>query len=439
MFKHITNFLPNGKIRIHSWTWVVVSGLLVVLQLFWPSRAWSTLLITVGGTWLAAFLWTLVLGRSLSLKREMRYGWAQVGDLLEERYTVTNSSILPALWLEVEDHSNLPDYVVGRVTSASPKETLNWRTEGTCTRRGLYTLGPTSLRSGDPLGLCSVEIDQTDSTVLLVLPPVLPLPPIEIAAGGRASEGRHLRRAALETTVSVETVREYVPGDPLRAIHWPTSIRKGELFVRQFDHMPSADWWIFLDLEACVQAGSGFESTEENGVILAASLANLGIRQGHRVGLVAYGEELTWLPPRHSSDQLMDILHALALVHVGQRRLADLLTEAQHTIRRGASLIIITPNTQSDWMAPLLHLVENGIAPTVLLLDPASFGGVGSTEGVGQVLTDYSIAHTLIPRELLDRPEAHPGEQGKWRWRVVGYGKAVAMDRPADTSWRRVG
>jgi uncharacterized protein (DUF58 family) len=439
MLKRIANFLPNAKIRIHSWTWVVVSGLLVVLQLFWPSRTWSTLLIILGGTWLVAFLWTLILGRNLFLDREMRYGWAQVGDHLEERFTVMNSSFLPALWLEVEDHSNLPDYVVGRVTSASPGETLDWRTEGSCTRRGLYTLGPTSLRTGDPFGLCSVEIDQPDSTVLLVLPPVLPLPPIEIAAGGRASEGRQLRRAALETTVSVETVREYAPGDPLRAIHWPTSVRKGELFVRQFDHMPSADWWIFLDLEASVQTGSGFESTEENGIILAASLANIGIRQGHRVGLVACGEELTWLPPRYSSDQLMDILHALAIVHAGERGLEDLLTEAQHVIRRGASLIVITPNTQVDWIAPLLHLVENGIAPTVLLLDPTSFGGAGSTEGVGQVLTDYNIPHNLIPRELLDRPEAHPGEQGKWKWRVVGHGKAVAVHRPVDTSWRRVG
>lgn len=439
MVNRIANLFPNGKIRVHSWIWVVVSGLLVVLQLFWPSRAWTTLLITVGGTWLAGFLWTLALGCSLSLRREMRYGWAQVGDHLEERYTITNHSILPALWLEVEDHSNLPDYIRGRVTSASTLETLNWRTEGTCTRRGLYTLGPTTLRSGDPLGLCSVEIDQPDSSVLLILPPVLPLPSIEIAAGGRAGEGHHRRRVALETTVSVETVRQYIPGDPLRTIHWPTSARKGELFIRQFDHMPSADWWIFLDLEARIQAGSGFESTEEHGVILAASLVDRGIRQGHRVGLVTCGEELTWLPPRRSSAQLMDILRALALVNAGERPLASLLAEALHSIRHGASIIIITPNMQADWVAPLLRLVDNGVTPTILLLDPASFGGDASTKGMGGVLTDYGIAHTMIPRELLDRPEAHPGQQGSWDWRIVGHGKAVAVRRPADLSWRRLG
>lgn len=63
----------------------------------------ETLLILLDGTWLAAFAWTFFLGRGLSIKREMRYGWAQVGDALQERYTLHNDSILPALWLEVVD------------------------------------------------------------------------------------------------------------------------------------------------------------------------------------------------------------------------------------------------------------------------------------------------------------------------------------------------
>jgi len=379
------------------------------------------------------------LGRRLSIKREMRYGWAQVGDVLQERYTLYNDSLIPALWLEVQDHSTIPDYQTGRVTAINGKEILGWQTEGTCTRRGLYTLGPTSLRSGDPLGLCSVEIRHPDSTILMVLPPVLPLPAIEIAAGGSVGEGRRLRRTALETTVSVETVREYVMGDPLRAIHWPTTARRDELYVRQLDHMPSADWWIFLDLEDGVQAGSGSASTEEHGVILAASLADRGIHQGMQVGLVTHGEQLTWLQPQRSSGQLMDILRELAIVHPGDRPLADLLTEAKHVIRRGASLIVITPNMSADWLAPLLHLVENGITPTVLLLDPVSFGSFESANGVQGVLSAHGIHHTLISRELLDRPEAHPGQQGRWEWRVVGPGKVVPVHRPDKTDWRRLG
>ncbi len=150
-----------------------------------------------------------------------------------------------------------------------------------------------------------------------------------------------------------------------------------------------ADWWIFLDLEARVQAGSGFTSTEEHGVILAASLADRGIRQGKQVGLVTCGENLSWLPPQRSAGHLMDILRTLAVVHPGDRSLGDLLVEARHSVRRGASLIIITPNTENAWVARMLHVVKVGITPTVLLLDPASFGGTGSTRNMDVLLSNH--------------------------------------------------
>ncbi len=428
-----------AKIRFHSRLWPVLVIFLFLLQLIWPNRAWFTMLIILAGSWLLSFFWTLSLARKLFLDRKMRYGWAQVGDELEERFTVINDSPLPGLWLEVEDHSDLPGYTAGRVTSIGGNESMEWKTEGICNRRGLFNLGPTTLRSGDPLGLCSLELSHPNATILLVLPPVLPLPAIEIASGGRAGEGRHSRRAALETTVGVETVREYVPGDPLKSIHWPTSARQNALYVRQFEHKPSSDWWIFLDLERRVQVGSGFESTEEHGVILAASLAHRGLQAGHSVGLVACSPELTWMPPQHSSGHSLSILRALALAKPGERSLSDLLVNAQKSVRSGASLIIITPDVQADWVAALLQLVRNGITPTVLLLDPLSFGGAGSTAGALALLNDYGIVNSVIQSDLLNRPEARPGKQGKWEWRVLGRGKAVAVRKPVDTGWRTLG
>jgi uncharacterized protein (DUF58 family) len=433
---------PNSsfaKIRFHSRLWPLLAMLLLLLQLIWPNRAWSTMLVILAGSWLLSFFWTLSLARKVFLDRKMRYGWAQVGDQLEERFTIINDSFLPGLWLEVQDHSNLPGYAAGRVTSIGGKQSMEWKTDGICTRRGLFNLGPTTLRSGDPLGLCSFELGLPNSTVLLVVPPVLPLPAIEIAAGGRAGEGRHPRRAALETTVSVETVREYVSGDPLKAIHWPTSARRNALYVRQFEHMPSSDWWIFLDLEKGVQVGRGFESTEEHGIILAASLAHRGLRAGHSVGLVMSGPELTWMPPQQTSGHSMSILRALALAQPGKHSLSDLLENAQKSVRHGASLIIITPNVKADWVAPLLQLVKNGITPTVLLLDPLSFGGNEPAVETLALLNDYGVAHYVILSDLLNRPEASPGKQGKWEWRVLGQGKAVAVRKPADTGWRTLG
>ena len=135
----------------------------------------------------------------------------------------------------------------------------------------------------------------------------------------------------------------------------------------------------------------------------------------------------------------MSILRALALAGEGERPLSDLLAHAQKSVRNGASLVIITPNVQAGWAAPLLQLVRNGITPTVLLLDPPSFGGTESTGPVLGLLNDYGIAHSVILSDLLNRPEARPGKQGRWEWRVSGRGKAVAVRKPVDTGWRTLG
>jgi uncharacterized protein (DUF58 family) len=365
----------------------------------------------------------------------MRFGWAQVGDRLEERFTVSNTGRFPGLWIEVHDHSNLPDYQPGRVTGVSGLDQSRWRTEGICTRRGLFTLGPTTLKTADPFGFYSVEIKDPAAANLMVLPPVIPLPFIEVAPGGRAGEGRP-RPDAHERAASAAGVRAYAPGDSLRWIHWRTSARRDQLHVHLLDSTPSSDWWIFLDMDRRIQAGEGQASTEEHSVILAASLAEQGLRIGRAVGLVAAGQELVWLPPQSGREHRWEILRALALVNQGDTSLASLLANTNPALERGASLVIITPNTVGDWLEALLSLSWRGAEPTILLLDPTSFGGNGEVSKIAGTLASMGISRHIIDRQLLDRPEARPGEAGHWEWRVSLSGRAVAVKKPGDLGWK---
>jgi len=336
------------------------------------------------------------------------------------------------------DHSTIPGYQATQVTSIGYLDTVRWRTDSVCARRGLYTLGPTSLRTGDPLGLYTVRLHYPETAFLMVMPPIVPLPGIEIAPGGRAGEGRRLRPSALERTVSAAGARDYQPDDNPKWIHWPTSAHHEALFVRLFDSTPASDWWIFLDLEQRVQVGQGWDSTEEHGVLLAASLADRGLRAGHAVGLVAHGQDLVWLPPQYAQGQRIEILRALALVTAGERPLGDLLARAHPAFRRGASLVIITPAVDGEWIAPLLPLLKGSVAPTVLLLDPASFGGSGDVGRVQAPLADLGVAPYVVTPDLLDRPEARPGTRGQWEWRFLPNGRAIPVRQPGDLRWRRM-
>jgi uncharacterized protein (DUF58 family) len=414
--------------------------LLLLLQLTVPYRGWVILLIGLGGAWLISYLWARSLLGHLRLTREIRFGWAQVGDRLQERFTLHNSGWAPALWVELEDQSNLPDYQAGAVRDVGSWNSMQWQTDGVCTRRGLFTLGPTSLRTGDPLGLYTVHLHYADSMALMVVPPVISLPAIEVAPGGRAGEGRRARVNPLERTVSAAGVRDYVPGDSLHWIHWRISAHRDDLLVRVFENMPASDWWILLDLDQRVQVGQDSDSTEEHGVMLAASLADRGLRSGRAVGLVTHGEALAWLPPRGGDGQRLAILQALAGVSSGPRSLTDLLREGgpRPTSGHRASLVIITPNVEGDWIETLLPLLRSGTTPTVMLLDPTSYGGTSEVTGTLSLLTRLGVARHVITRDLFDQPEARPGREGHWEWRVVPSGHVVPVRRPRSLTWKRL-
>lgn len=412
----------------------ILVGVLLLLQLTVPYRGWLLLLVGLGSVWALSYLWARSLARTLRLTRQMRYGWSQVGDRLEERFTLTNAGWAPGLWVEVVDHTDMPDYNTGRVTGVGATDATTWRTSGVCTHRGIYTLGPTSVRTGDPFSLYTVTIEFPESRQLMVAPPVVILPEIDVAPAGRTGEGPP-RSRAVQPTISASTVREYAPGDSMRWIHWRTTARRNDLYVRLFDETPASDWWIFLDMEAAVQAGTGEDSTEEHGVILAASLADRGLRADRTVGFVSYGTDLVWMPADAGEQQRLRILRELAVIEPGQQSLAQLLERSRQSLSKHTSIIIITPSLDARWVESLLLMQRRGARPTVLLLDPQSFGGEGDAGAVQALLASQGITCHIITRDLLDRPEARPGQLGQWEWRTLATGRVITVRGPEDMSW----
>ena len=428
------------KKQIHFKAYILAPVIMLLFILQWrdPSRVWTMLLVSLGGIWLVSWLWARSIYKNISITREMRFGWAQVGDRLEERFTIKNSGAFPVVGAEIEDLSNLPDYQANRATAVFPMDKTEWTTQGYCSRRGVYLLGGTTLHSADPLGLYSVTIHDPSQATLMVMPPVLPLPQIEITPGGYSGNG-HPRPRAPEQTVGAAGVRAYIPGDPLRMIHWPTSARQGELFVRLFDGTPAGDWWVLLDLDEATLAGEGFNSTEEHSIILAASLADRGLRARQAVGLAASGDILTWLPPQESPAQHWQILRALALAKPGKLPLVNVLERIRPQIGQRASLVLITASQQADWLQPLSMLTRKGIVPTVLWLDADAFKGeTVSNPGIPDMLARHQITCHVITPDLLNQTDAQPGQSGNWKWRTSATGKAIPIQMPGDLSWRRL-
>ncbi len=413
----------------------IIFALLMSLLDF--SRGWRALFFFLLGAWMLEHWWVGQLRRGLRLHRETRFTWAQVGDSIEERFTLENNALAPALWVEVRDESTFLRAPKSRVTGVPGKSRARWTQRHTCTRRGLFTLGPTLLTAAGPLGLLPFTLTFPEYRALLVTPPVVTLPPIEIAAGGRAGAGR-ARLSALEPTVSAAGVRPYTPGESMRYVHWPTTARRGTLHVRRFESAPTSDWWLLLDLDSRAHFGDGEASTLEHAITLTASLAARGLAEGHAVGLSARGRSLIWLPPAGSVTQRQRILHHLALTEAGETPLEEMLTRLRNALPADTSLVVVTANAGAAWLPALPPLLERGLRPTVLLIDGRDFGSRENPAALFHALTRMGVRAHLIPRSLLERPEAAPGRAGRWKWKTTPLGRAIP-DMPEDIRWKEAG
>lgn len=425
---------PTRTIRLKSPVIPILVFILLGVQLFFPFKGWVILLSGFGGMWLVSYIWVRGLKRGLRINRDMSFGWKQVGDRLRERVLLENNSWVPSLWVHVDDHSDMRDYEISAVTDVRGWRYRNWHTQGICNHRGLFTLGPVTLRAEDPFGIYEVLVDYTESVNMMVVPPVVTLPEIEIASGGRVGEGRSSNKG-LKQTVSAVGLREYIPGDSLRWLHWPTVARKGELYVHLFENEPTSDWWVLVDMDEAVQVGSGQLSTEEHAIMLAASLVNRGIQIGKHVGMIAQGKKLAWHTPDLGDSHLWSVLRSLATIRPGTVPLEQILTKIKTDLGRNSSLVLITSNLSPSWISALELLRRTGIIPTVLLLDPVSFGGEGSVDGIRNRLRRLEIAHHVITADLLDRPQKQVKKA--WEWLVSTQPMGEILDE-WEIRWRKV-
>jgi transglutaminase-like putative cysteine protease/uncharacterized protein (DUF58 family) len=362
------------------------------------------LLSGFGGMWLLSYIWARSLKKGLTFERNVPFGWMQVGDFLKERVSLENAGWAPSLWVHIDDHSNMPGHEISSISDIRGFQNRHWYSQGVCNTRGLYTLGAVTLVSEDPFGLYKITVDYHETVNMIVVPPVISLPEMDIAPGGRIGDGRSSAKG-IKQTVSTAGVREYIPGDSLRWLHWPTTARMGKPYVHLFDNEPSSDWWVLLDMDPEVQVGEGENSTEEHGVILAASLVNQGMQNGKHVGMIAQGNELVWHTPEIGDSHLWSVLRSLATLQPGGPPLGKILNSIRSSLGQRTSLIIITASPSTDWLNALGQLKRSGIVPTVILLDPVSFGGEVKIDLVRNRLMKLGVTHYTIGSNLLDKPK----------------------------------
>lgn len=428
---------PLINVSFRIWPVTIVLAISFAAGIIFRYKGWWMVFLAFGLALAYSYFSVWHLKKHLRIKREMRYGWAKVGDVLEERIRIHNEGPIPTTWLEIIDLTNLPGHQRAIGTNIDAQGLTTWRTRHVCTRRGLYHLGPTKVKTSDLFGLFQLSIEDPRQVDILITPPVVPLPQIEVASGGRTGDGRMVK-GMLEPSVAVSTIRDYQPTDPLHHIHWPLTAKRDTLTTRVFENTPTGNWWIIQDMNKNVQVGQKNNNSLEVGIILSASLAKKGLQSGKAVGFIANNLQHSWITPQHLGDQTMKILRTLALSEAGDMSLDNLLKKSRSSFQQAASLIIITPDITLQWWESLLWLKAKGMIPTVLLLDPSSFNPAGTGTSITlEKLRNAGIRSYAIQASLFS-DQIEVKENPLWEWRVFGTGHAVPVKKPSDSEWKRI-
>lgn len=289
----------------------------------------------------AYFIWIRLIRRGLnqlSCHREFSRTVVSEGDEAELIEIVRNDSPHTIPWLRVE--SRLSPYLrLGKqenlhiggeqyycsLFTLMPYQQIRRRHRVKFLRRGVYDLGSASLTSGDLLGIYRYQRMQQLSAPVMVYPRLLDpegLPmPLSYMMGEVVC-----RQHLLQDPFLVRGIRPYLPGDPVRDIHWAATARTGQAQVRVKDYTNQTRLMVVINVqsEEWMWGNVLTEQSAENMeyvISLASTLCVQAIRAGLSAGIAANmplggGKESLILQPAGGSVQEDAILSSMAQLTV---------------------------------------------------------------------------------------------------------------------------
>jgi uncharacterized protein (DUF58 family) len=112
--------------------------------------------------------------------------------------------------------------------------------------------------------------------------------------------------------MNFEEVREYQPGDEVRAIDWNVTARMNHPFVKKFVEERELTLMLLVDLSGSGLFGSGEQSKRELAAEIASVLAFSAIRNNDKVGLILFTEEVEkFIPPRKGRRHVLRVIREI--------------------------------------------------------------------------------------------------------------------------------
>lgn len=371
------------------------------------------LLALVGVT---SHVWAYYCLTAVSYKRHFSQTHLFFGDELELSLEIVNAKPLPLAWLiAVDEYPRAFDLLIGEwVASGSPRRRLlvnslslrwyervtrHYRLRGV--QRGVWEFGPVQLSSGDIFGFSIKRAVNEEIQRIVVYPRYVPLTALGLPAFHPFGDYRTPRRV-LDDPLQMMSVREYVPGDSFRHIHWKATARRSNLQTKVFEPSASRPFAVFLDSRTSPYANEGLDrELLELGVTTAASFVHWAWQFGHPVGLyvnsvLRSSRQRIRLRPQKNEAQLGRILEAMAWMEDdGLWRMSTILKLEAKALAYGTTVVVVTAIVSGRLRQTLYDLRRQGYGIVLV-----SLGEQKMEENGLPISTSLHLQHYHIERQI---------------------------------------
>jgi len=247
--------------------------------------------------------------------RVFRNEWVRV------KLWAENHGALPAFMLVIGDTPGNISVFKNRKTLCTllrhSRSLINW--QGYCTERGVFTLGPVTVRGADPLGLFPFQLTANETARLFVYPAFRS---IRLKAPGGIPLGNMIAFNPLfEDITRCRSLRPYYPGDEPRRINWKVSARMshavGTFMVNEYEATASHPLMIFLNLNQSEYPPKKEKMYMERVIEAAAALCLQASREQQELGIIIFSSDqeggISVIAP--AVFTLVPILERLAVLH----------------------------------------------------------------------------------------------------------------------------
>jgi uncharacterized protein (DUF58 family) len=284
--------------RMQKYGWgIFLAAVMVLLSVFSAGFfLYSAVVVTILLLLSMAMASTSLL--SIDILRSLPDREITLGEAIDAWLVVHNQKALPAFWIFWKDHIDAGLDVEGvschyGTLLPARKRELKYKLHST--RRGLFRVGPVVMESSGPFGLVRRFLVSRTVDFVTVLPPVVPIGK-GLAMGQRPIHQVPRRRSIFEDPSRFMGVRDYLPGDSMRRIHWRATARSGNIQVKLFE--PSVLTGVLLAVDMGLgsypQTRTNPEKVDpllEFTVTAAASLGEYVLAGDQQVGLISNGTD----------------------------------------------------------------------------------------------------------------------------------------------------